>query len=562
MSIKYKFMIFSIISIIASISIVLFLTLHLVEKDSETKIENDLGKRCEMIKKTVFRMSGSDLLSEDGDFLLCGSYVLNNNYEIIDLIQGMYAGGTGIFYKGKMLIGNIPYYADKRPANLMIPDEVLKRIRKGEKYFGKQIINKNECYVLYVPSNPDGNPDAVFFACVKKEESLMSFTRIQAAVFLCGMILTVIFSLISIKFSNTITSKMELAVMLAVKMSKGEIKSSDGKYSSDEAGILMKSMDSLCSILSESVGGIKMMLNRLHSVSYELSPLSESFRKSTIEQASESSSVKVAMNDILGGMDKLLQTSAEQKDNLISLIKMTDTLDDGIKHTEEMTVDLNNKIRIISREADVCNISIESMDSVMNDVDNSSIKMIRILSLIGDISEQINMLSLNATIEAARAGEAGRGFAVVAQEISLLAEQTDKSVTLISDIVKENKNKTGVGMDKSKDALEAIGDIAKNIKEVYKLIDSVSEFVLGLVNVSNQVGNFSVSVSDKISETYKIISEQKKSVSYAADAVSTIRNHADKILSDAGGAAESASEIVKITVELGKKISFFKINID
>jgi len=87
----------------------------------------------------------------------------------------------------------------------------------------------------------------------------------------------------------------------------------------------------------------------------------------------------------------------------------------------------------------------------------------RVVELISNITQQINLLALNATIESARAGEAGRGFAVVANEVKSLASQA-KGAT--EEITKEIDGIRSVS-----------GDVVSALVSIKEAIDAVSAFV-------------------------------------------------------------------------------------
>jgi methyl-accepting chemotaxis protein len=118
--------------------------------------------------------------------------------------------------------------------------------------------------------------------------------------------------------------------------------------------------------------------------------------------------------------------------------------------------------------------AVSQVVDTMGSINESSKKIVDIISVIDGIAFQTNILALNAAVEAARAGEQGRGFAVVAAEVRNLAQRSAGAAKEIKALITDSVEKIGAGTSLVDQAGLTMNEVVASVKQVADIIGEIA----------------------------------------------------------------------------------------
>ena len=420
------------------------------------------------------------------------------------------------------------------------------------------LIDEKVYCAYYMPIIADDEVIGMAFAGELQEHVTGATKSIIVTFSGVAIALIVLFSIITFLFSKGLLKSFETIGRNVNTLSKGDLnKQKEHKSAVKEMNTLLFETSIMQKNLSETIGKVKILSNRLVESIIDVTQLSESSygRAKQITSAMEELSLStmgmaenvqdinsqmleigICVNDIFESVEHLynssesiLQTNGEAKVNM-------NTIMENSKKSVSAINDISSQIK-------------ETNDSIV-DIDKA-------VELILSISEQTNLLSLNASIEAARAGEHGRGFSVVAEEIRHLSEQSSDGAEMIKNIARKITEKSKKSVQLADGVYLLIMLEQENVlttqKKYEELSDNIDQSVIAIKSISEKTDNLA-NYKEKVIENIQDLSAISQENAASNEEVNANIN---EIIAEVRTVNENCEKMNRMALDLEESVSYF-----
>ncbi|MRX11203.1 chemotaxis protein [Pseudoduganella sp. FT25W] len=237
--------------------------------------------------------------------------------------------------------------------------------------------------------------------------------------------------------------------------------------------------------------------------------------------------IATASSEIATGNRDLSLRTEHQSESLEKVATAMEELTGTVRQNAHNAMQANTLAVSASNVSEQGGHVMEQVTVTMASINDSSKKIVDIISVIDGIAFQTNILALNAAVEAARAGEQGRGFAVVATEVRNLAQRSAAAAKEIKALIDDSVVKVGAGSEQVHKAAETMHEVVTSVKRVTEIMGEISgasmEQTAGIEQVNNAISEMdsmtqqNTALVEQASAAAQELQDQSTSLAHVVD---------------------------------------------
>lgn len=291
--------------------------------------------------------------------------------------------------------------------------------------------------------------------------------------------------------TRSITGPLREAISIAKRVAAGELSAQEASDGHDEVSELMRAL--------------KEMNDNLINIVQQ------------VRQGTDA--IAVAASEISAGNANLSQRTESQAGALEETASSMEEITATVKHNADNARQANHLVTNASEQAGKGGEEVAKVVDTMNSIQESSRKIVDIITVIDSIAFQTNILALNAAVEAARAGEQGRGFAVVASEVRNLAQRS-------AGAAKEIKQLIGDSVEKVQNGAKLVDGAGATMKEIVRSVRHVADIMQEITAAGQEQSSGIEEVNRAITQMDEMTQQNAALVEQAAAAAESMDEQA------------------------------------